>query len=233
MAGISGLLFDKDGTLFDFEATWGVWAHGRVLTLAEGDVGRAAALGEVIGYDYVGARFARDSIVIAGTVTEVAARLLPHLPGRELNDLVVEFNAAARDVPQVPAVPLPQCLGDLRGRGLRLGIATNDAESSAWAHLRKAGVEEMFDYVAGYDSGYGAKPGPGPLNAFALKMGLAPDAVAMIGDSLHDMAAARAAGMRAVGVLTGPAMREDLAPAADVVLADIGELADWLDAGAP
>jgi phosphoglycolate phosphatase len=54
----------------------------------------------------------------------------------------------------------------------------------------------------------------------------------MVGDSLHDLRAARAAGMRAVAVLTGPARAADLAPWADAVLPDIGALAGWLDAGA-
>ena len=51
----------------------------------------------------------------------------------------------------------------------------------------------------------------------------------MIGDSLHDLHAARSAGMVAVGVLTGLASRADLAPAADIVLDSIADLPDWLD----
>ena len=40
--------------------------------------------------------------------------------------------------------------------------------------------------------------------------------------------AARAAGMRTVGVLTGMAGPEDLMPYADVVLPDIGHIPGWL-----
>ena len=50
----------------------------------------------------------------------------------------------------------------------------------------------------------------------------------MIGDSTHDLDSGRAAGMATVGVLTGLATRADLAPHADVVLADIGALPAWL-----
>ena len=50
----------------------------------------------------------------------------------------------------------------------------------------------------------------------------------MIGDSVHDLDSGRAAGMRTVGVLTGLASRDDLAPHADVVLPDIGALPGWL-----
>ncbi|MEL6211117.1 MAG: HAD hydrolase-like protein, partial [Pseudomonadota bacterium] len=55
--------------------------------------------------------------------------------------------------------------------------------------------------------------------------GIAPAEIAMIGDSTHDMACARAAscGLR-VGVLTGPASHADLAPHADHVIDSIDAL---------
>jgi len=67
------------------------------------------------------------------------------------------------------------------------------------------------------------------LIACAAAFGLAPAACAMIGDSLHDLHAARAAGMTAIAVLTGLAARDSLAPHADLVLDHIGALPDWLD----
>jgi len=232
MQAIAGLVFDKDGTLFDFEATWGAWARGMVEELTGGDAARAERLARAIGYDLAAGQFERDSAVIAGTVAEVAELMVPHLPGVAVAGLVARLDAAAQRAPQVPAVDLPRCLGGLRAAGLRLGVATNDAEASARVHLRKAGVTDFFDFVAGYDSGHGAKPGPGQLLAFAEAMRLAPGQVAMVGDSLHDMAAARAAGMRAVAVLSGPAGLAQLRGAADVVLDTIDGLAPWIAAGA-
>jgi len=230
---IGAVLFDKDGTLFDFHATWAAWATRMIVDLAKGDDVRAAVIAEAIGFDTSGGAFLPGSIVIAGTVAEVAGRLLPHLPGRESAGLIAELDAAAAQAPQMPAVPLGPCLDGLRARGLRLGVATNDSESSAWAHLAQAGIGESFDFIAGYDSGHGAKPGPGQLLAFAQAVGVAPGRVAMVGDSLHDMHAARAAGMRAVAVLSGPAGADILGPASDIVLPDIGALGAWIDAGAP
>jgi phosphoglycolate phosphatase len=64
--------------------------------------------------------------------------------------------------------------------------------------------------------------------AFACALGLDPGRVVMVGDSLHDLVAGRAAGMQTVGVLTGLACRDELAPCADVVLPDIGHLTTWL-----
>jgi phosphoglycolate phosphatase len=92
----------------------------------------------------------------------------------------------------------------------------------------RAGLIGYFAFVAGYDSGHGAKPGPGMARAFCRATGLAPAACVMIGDSRHDLASGRAAGMATVGVLTGLARRDELAPLADVILPDIAALPAWL-----
>ncbi|MBC7138541.1 MAG: HAD family hydrolase [Defluviimonas sp.] len=230
MAEIRAIIFDKDGTLFDFEATWGAWARSLMLDLAAGDTGRAETLGEAIGFDMARGRFDPASPVIAGTPGEIAQALLPHVPGASPLTLVARMNALAAVAPQAEAVPLAPLLAALRGHGLRLGLATNDAEGPARAHLEGAGVLEMFDFVAGFDSGHGAKPAPGQLLAFADAMGLAPAEVAMVGDSRHDLHAARAARMTAIAVLSGLAGAAELQPFADAVLPDIGHLPGWLAA---
>jgi len=67
------------------------------------------------------------------------------------------------------------------------------------------------------------------LAACALS-GATPARTLMVGDSPHDMEAARAAGMVPVAVLTGPARRPQLEPLARAVLPSIAALPRWLDA---
>lgn len=224
---IDGLLFDKDGTLFDFRVSWGGWA-ARFLRQVALDEAHTARLGRAIGYDLALGTFAPDSPVIAATAADIAAALAPELPGTTLADLTDRIDASAGMAPMSEAVPLRPLLERLRGQGLRLGLATNDSEAPARQHLESHGITDCFDFIAGYDSGHGAKPGPGMCLAFARMTGLDPARVAMVGDSRHDLEAGRAAGMRTVAVLTGVAKREDLAPHADVVLADIGAIPGWL-----
>jgi len=224
---IRGVLFDKDGTLFDFRRTWEAWAQTFLVQIApEPDM--VELLGVAIGFDTQRGRFATDSVVIAGTNQDVAEALEPLVPGLSLTDLVSLMNRTAAQTPQRPAVPLVPLLQALRTRGLTLGVATNDAEEPAQAHLEDTGILDLFDFVAGYDSGYGAKPEPGQLLAFSETIGRAPASCVMVGDSLHDLRAGRAAGFQTVGVLTGmatPAMLEDFA---DAILPDIGHLPTWL-----
>lgn len=228
-APVRGLVFDKDGTLFDFATTWEAWAAGFLTRISGGDRLRAAALGDAIGFDFTARSFARDSIVIAGTAGEVAAALAPHMPGTSVPELLFTLNEEAARAPQAEAVPLVPFLGALQDRGIVLGVATNDAEAPARAHLDAAGITGHFDFIAGFDSGHGGKPAPGQLLAFCVATGLDPEAVVMVGDSLHDLHAGRAAGMRCLAVLTGLAGTDDLAPFAQAVLPDIGHIPNWLD----
>lgn len=222
MQHIRAILFDKDGTLFDFQATWGAWASALLDELSCGDTARAAAMAEAIGFDAAQARFRPESPVIAGTGHEAALLLAPHVPGMDPAELETRMERAAATAPLVPAVPLRPLLERLSGAGYRLGVATNDFESVAREHL--SDVAELFDFISGFDSGHGGKPEPGMLLAFARTCGLTPDAVLMVGDSRHDLIAGRAAGMATLAVLTGVAVAEDLADLADAVRPDIGHL---------
>jgi phosphoglycolate phosphatase len=225
---IRAVIFDKDGTLFDFRKSWGAWCAA-ILARVTPDPATARGLAQVLGYDPLTGDFALDSPVIACTTPEIAALIHQTLPLADYASLDRLLNDLATTLPMVPAVDLPAVLVDLKRRGLVLGLATNDTEVPARAHLAKAGVLDLFDFVAGCDSGWGGKPAPGQLIAFAEAHGLDPKTVAMVGDSTHDLHAGRAAGMKTVAVLTGIAKAETLAPHADVVLPSIAGLGAWID----
>jgi phosphoglycolate phosphatase len=75
------------------------------------------------------------------------------------------------------------------------------------------------------------KPDATPVLAFASAAGVPPAGIAVVGDSPHDLIAARAAGAVAIGVLSGPNEREVLQPHADILLPSVSELAGWLCSG--
>ncbi len=228
MAKIKGLLFDKDGTLFDFHATWGVWCAGFIADVSKGDTVVASALAAAMDYDLENGVFLPSSVMIADSmdgIMDAVHSALPHWERGALMEYVVE---TASNAPQAPVTDLGPLLARFRASGLKIGLATNDNEAPARAHLASVSVLEHFDFISGCDTGFGAKPEPGMLLGFAGAMGLHPSEVAMIGDSTHDLKAGRAAGMVNIGVLTGPALTDDLAPFADVVLRDISEIPEWL-----
>jgi phosphoglycolate phosphatase len=221
---LRGLLLDKDGTLFDIGATWASWCEGFIAAESRGDPTLGGALAEVMGFDRAASRFRPDSLLLTCPTALVAERLAPLL-GVDAIGLAARMDAEGAGVAQVEAAPLAPLLARLSELGLALGLVTNDAEGSARAHV--AHVAGRFAFVAGCDSGWGSKPDPGQLLAFARAADLPPACCAMVGDSPLDLLAARAAGMLAVAVSTGLSEAATLAPHADVMLGSIAELPDW------
>lgn len=228
LKSLRGIIFDKDGTLFEFTATWSHWADAVLERFAAGDPNRATMIGERIGYDPKARKFDPSSVLIAETTEVVAATLAPHFPDIPPFELQRELDRLAEETPQTLVPGLTGALTCLKAHGLRLGVCTNDTENAARAHLGGAGVSDLFDPIFGYDSGHGAKPSPDPLRAIAGLWGVEPHVCAMVGDSMHDLVAGKRAGMMTVGVLTGTAIRSDLDEGADVVLDSIAELPELL-----
>lgn len=218
------IIFDKDGTLFDYKSTWSEAMRRLLDHLAPDDDGTAA---KALGFDPGTGQFDPDSVTIAGTARDTGAVMAP-VVGRSVDDVVAIMDQIAFTTKMIPAVDLLSCLGNLR-QICPLGVVTNDSEIPAERHIREAGLEQLVACVIGFDSGHGVKPGPGPLLACAEIMGTDPIDMLMVGDSLHDLHAGRAAGMGTVGVLTGVADRAELAPFADVVLPDIDHLKPWIE----
>ncbi len=224
---LAGLLFDKDGTLVDFDMTWGRATRAVMIHLSRGDPRRLRALAEGMHYEIGSGRFRAASPLIAGAMTEMIA-IWGKALGRPADQrFAIELNEAfAREtLANLAPVGDPGAVLDaLRAQGLRLGLATNDGEASARSQLAALGIDAHLDFVAGFDSGHGGKPAPGMVLAFAEAIGVAPGRVALVGDTPHDMHAARAAGAVAIAVLSGPLGRAALAPLADHVIDSIADL---------
>lgn len=225
---IKGVLFDKDGTLFDFHRTWIPILESAALTAARGDVSLVPGLMAAGGYDPATGRVASGSVIAAGNTPELALLWLQSLPHWEAADLTMRLDEIfASEAPHrsEPVTDLVAFLAALRGDGLRVGIATNDSAASALATIGQFGLSGLVEFYCGYDSGYGTKPAPGMVHAFCDAVDLEPADVAVVGDNFHDleMGMAAGAGLR-VGVLTGTSAHEDLAPHADLVIGSIVEL---------
>lgn len=119
-----------------------------------------------------------------------------------------------------------EALAWLAGRaGVMLGVATGNVRPGADTKLALAGLDRYFA-VGGYgcDSHLRAE-----LVAAAIARGRARgahDEVVVIGDTVHDIAAARACGAVACAVATGSDPAEALT-GADVVFASLAELPAW------
>lgn len=229
---IKGILFDKDGTLLDYYATWMPANREAALAIAEGDTMVGQRLLLAGGFDPHADRIRTGSALAAGSNWEIAQCWSLALNGHRFHkpveailrviDEVFERNGRDSASPVTDLVPF---LANLRRLGLTLGVATNDSKKGAERSLGRFGVIGMFDFLAGYDSGYGAKPGPGLVQGFCRSTGLEASDVMVVGDNLHDIEMGRAANVgMVVGVLTGTSLREELEGHADHVLTSIVDL---------
>lgn len=229
MAKIDGIVFDKDGTLFDFAAVWGGWCENVLDEICADDHALARRLALVAGYDLEQRQFIVGSSIVNGAADETNQLWADNLPDWSVPQLEALGLRHLATLKLAPVADLGPLFSELRSLGLKLGLATNDFEEAAHTQLRQAGVEEHFDFVCGFDSGFGVKPAAGMINAFCKSTELLPQSVAMVGDSTHDLQAGYAAGVGLrVGVLTGPALSADLENDADTILPDISFLADYL-----
>ena len=232
MAEIKGILFDKDGTLVDFEKTWYALAELMAMHAAGDDRALADVLMQKAGYDYENRGFKADSVFAAGTNADIVSLWYPEADDPRRRELIKFFDSFTAEQGALQSVPLPgsrDVIAKLHAQGFRLGIATNDSTGGAEKTLLALGIAQMFDAAYGYDAVANPKPAPDTIVAFCDMTGLKPSEIAMVGDNRHDLEMAKAGGAGlAVGVLSGTGTRESLAQLADVVLDSIVELPAFL-----
>lgn len=225
---IRAILFDKDGTFTHFRQTWEGWLPGAIHDLAAETGARAEAVADAIGFDLTAGVIRPDGRFVTSTNAETGA-FVAEVIGWEPERTWQWWDERALGVKQVAATELGPLLAGFQARGLPLGVVTNAIEKEARAHLDQLGILDVFEQVIGYDSGWGGKPGAGGALAFAEGLSLNPAEVLLVGDGMTDMLAAKGAGMRPIGVLTGTLDRAALTPHAEIVLDDISHLPAWLD----
>ena len=108
---------------------------------------------------------------------------------------------------------------------------TSKLSTSARRGLEHCGFPlDLFDVLIGADDVERHKPDPAPVLAALARLETAPTRAWYVGDSIHDIAAGRAAGVRTAGVLWGPFPRDELVAAGpDRILDHPAQLADLLD----
>ncbi len=232
LKNIRAVLFDKDGTLIDFDQSWFSISMDMALQAAQGNEQKARSLMDAGGYDWDAGSFRANSIIASGTVEDMVALWYPEASHVEVSDIITDLAAKSEIQAPISAVAvnaLHETLEVLKARGFVLGIATNDSEASAIATAKALKIDHYFQVIIGYDTAARPKPFADPIVYFAEKTGVQLSEIAMVGDNLHDLESAHAAkaGL-AIGVTSGNSSRAELEPRADLVLGSIADLPELL-----
>jgi phosphoglycolate phosphatase len=117
-----------------------------------------------------------------------------------------------------------ETLQGLAESGTRIGVCTNKHEASARDILQRLGLMRFVDDVAGLDTFGARKPDPAHLLKLLDRMRQPPTEAAMVGDSVHDIHAAVAAGLPCIAVSWGYTATPAHALGADAVIDHFAEL---------
>ncbi len=121
----------------------------------------------------------------------------------------------------------------LKSAGYRLGSVTNKAARFTEPLLRDLNVRDDFEIVISGDSLPEKKPHPAPLLYAANFFGVAPTDALLVGDSVSDVQAARAAGFNVVCVSHGYNHGEDIRDVhPDAVIDSLAQIKDVLEQAA-
>jgi phosphoglycolate phosphatase len=233
------VIFDKDGTLVDFTATWVPLIRKRVDFLLKA-LGRNGELGATLlrywGIDPVSGRIdsrgpcpvsPRSDEIIIGT-TALYQRGYPWDESKQRVIQAFDQADAASDRKKMmrPIEGIQSLLHDLKHRGFSLALATSDERRDTEAVLSSLGLENAFDVVFCAEEINPPKPHPETIFTICRNLSILPRETIMIGDTVTDMVMGkRAAVALTVGILEGGvAPREELAKVADVVLDSIRDL---------
>ncbi|MGZ3171720.1 MAG: HAD-IA family hydrolase [Croceibacterium sp.] len=211
-------VFDCDGTISDGQA-----AVCSAMARAFADAGLAAPPDNAIRR-------------IVGLSLPVAVRHLAPDQEPAMHAQVVDayraafFKARSEGLVAEPLYSgIRELLASLHAKGWRLGVATGKSARGLSACLTNHGVVDLFVTLQTADR-HPSKPDPSMLVTAMFEAGAEPQDTVMIGDTAFDMAMARAAGCRAIGVAWGYHAPDELLEAgAEAVAMTTAELEELID----
>ena len=233
------MIFDKDGTLIEFDAFWAKVAENAlsdvIYDLSLSDVSPKlllSAIGVSNGVTDV------NSVLCKGTYEEIGETVYSVLiekgssPDRStvIDKVISAFtkNAHTGDV-RPTCERLRDTLTALTASGKRLALVTTDNPEITRLCLEKLGVSELFEWVFTDDGETPQKPDPYCIQKLSSLTGIPTDRMVMIGDTMTDMKFAKNGGISSVAVCKGGKNSELLAPHATYVISRISELTDMME----
>ena len=229
------IIFDKDGTLIDFDFMWGGWT----IHLA-GQLQQASGLNvrtelcRAFGVDE-----STNKVLAGGKLAAMPMSLLYNLTIEVMGSFGLDKNDATKVVEQAWCIPDPVILakpftdlrvlfGQLTEQGIQIAIATADDRAPTQAMIDAFDIGEFISCMVCADDGIPSKPAPDMALFLCSQMNIEPSRVMVIGDTASDLKMARAAGAgMAVGVLSGVSSAKDLVGFADALFESIEELNDY------
>lgn len=169
----------------------------------------------------------RDVYPLIGQPIEVAMHKLhlfeDDLPrmDRIIDEYRTALSVAVDEAGEGLVLPgVPDMLRRLREEGYDIGVVTAKGTDSAVHLLDITGLDQLIDVLVTTDEVEHGKPAPDSALLGLERLGASAEGTWYVGDAASDMIMALAAGMRAMGITTGAATREELLDGGAEVVVD-------------
>ena len=166
--------------------------------------------------DYTGLDFTREDFIAGYGLKgeEIISNFLER-EGASTDDLdemgEERRRRAMGEVGEVPVLPgVRGIIDELKISGIKLAVGTSARRNMALRVLSAAGLLASFDAVVAIDDVANGKPAPDIFLKAAMDVGADPKECVVFEDSPYGIQAAKAAGMKSVGVLYGSHTPEQL-----------------------
>ncbi|EJL01753.1 HAD hydrolase, family IA, variant 3 [Pseudomonas fluorescens Q2-87] len=213
MSAIQGFIFDMDGVLIDSEPVY--MEQERLSYARHGVVLNETELSRFVGTTQ---RHMWNAIKTEYGLAD------------SLDGLMAEHHRLLMDALQstpLPAMPgVTQLLTALKTAAMPCAVASSSPRELVELILRNAGLKHFFSEIVCGDEVEHSKPDPEIFLMAAKRLGVPPSSCAVIEDSAHGVAAAKAASMFCVGLLNPNSGQQDLS-AADVCVHHHDEINQW------
>jgi phosphoglycolate phosphatase len=192
----SAVLFDLDGTLLDTAADIALALNRTIHELGWPPLAESA----------VRVMIGRGAPILIQRAAEASGRSLDEGAHAHAIERFFHHYGALQELDEYSAQPYPgaaDALHTLHQAGLRTAVVTNKQQRFALGLLARLGLSGDVDLVVGGDTCERRKPDPQPLLFACEQLQVPASRGLMVGDSINDVLAARAAGMPIVCVPYG------------------------------
>lgn len=198
---LKGIIFDKDGTLFDYSSVW----HDVIVKsvdkafstsnskrnnkrkkdfiklLGLDENGTTNAKGVIFSHGKYnitkkGLWFCLSNLILPSTLIKISIKI------QKYNNLFIEEKIKSMDFSKQAKI-----FKELKELGYKIAVVTVDNRTSANLFIKHMGIEQYVDYVSTKDDEFKNKPKPDSFIHFCDMFNLQPEEVAMVGDTLTDM----------------------------------------------
>ena len=223
---IKAIVFDKDGTIVDFEKLW-----IPVTLAAANEISRRYALPRELTDEYIRS---------LGIIDENTVDIRGAVPRGAHGEIVGNFAKELRKTgitPNEESLPFEVLTMYDKETKQRYGkiAPTADNIREVLLNIKSRGITlalitDLFDHIIGFDPERPSKPDPYYMNEFMREFSLSPHEVVMVGDTETDILFAKNSGVYSIGVgKTEENRRILLAAGADECYHDVSFIPSWLD----